>query len=57
VRVFSRIIATIPRTGPIASTPNANLQPMAWTTDGMIPIETVVIRKPMQVCSVNAVPM
>jgi hypothetical protein len=49
-------MATIPNAGPTANTANAHSHPTLATTSGMRRIEMVVIRKPIQVCSVSAVP-
>src|SRR5262249_45481348 len=52
----SRAIAVTPNSGPAASTANVHRQPMAWTSDGTIQMETIVMANPMQVCVVSAVP-
>src|SRR5204863_9355614 len=52
----SRAIAITPSTGPIDNTANAQRQPTARTTGGIIQIDTSVIANPTHVCVVRAVP-
>lgn len=58
VSVFAlkRSIAIVPRIGPIASAANAYCHPTRATSGGIMRIEIVVIRKPMHVWIVSAVP-
>src|ERR1051325_4088317 len=51
-----RIIAMMPRSGRGARNAKAHSQPTRSTSSGIMRMDTVVIRKPMQVCSVSAVP-
>src|ERR1051325_6525666 len=50
------LIARIPKTEPIARIGNAQRQPTRRTTGGTSWIDTIVNKKPSDVCTVSAVP-